>query len=194
MEKLSEEYWNEQYKDQKTGWDVGYPSPAIIKFCLNAIPYDIKILIPGCGNAYEGQELYENGFKNITLLDISQNAIDSAKKKHPELPDRFFVKDDFFQHEEKYELILEQTFFCAIDPKRREEYINKIYNLLVPNGLFVGILFDKDFEDGPPYGGSKEEYEKLIESKFKLIKMEKNFDSIPQRTDSEVFFIARKVD
>lgn len=192
MQNLNKEYWENRYKENKTGWDVGYANPSLIKFCLNVIPYETKILIPGCGNAYEGAELYNNGFHNITLLDISEEAISSAKAKHPELPSSVFKQGDFFDEENQYELIIEQTFFCALDPDIRSNYVDQLYKLLVPNGMVIGVLFNKDFEGGPPFGGSAEEYTKLFERKFEVVRMDQCYDSIPQRQGTEVFFVLRK--
>ena len=192
MQNLDKEYWEDRYREKKTGWDVGYANPSLIKFCLNVIPYETKILIPGCGNAYEGAELYNNDFTNITLLDISEKAISSAQEKHKNLPESVFKQGDFFALEDHYELIIEQTFFCALDPSLREKYVEKIYELLVPNGMVIGVLFNKEFEGGPPFGGTAEEYVKLFEKKFEVVRMDKCYDSIPQRQGTEVFFVLRK--
>ena len=40
----------------------------------------LKILIPGCGNAYEGSYLMEQGFKNTYLIDLSETALKNFKK------------------------------------------------------------------------------------------------------------------
>jgi hypothetical protein len=42
---------------------------------------NVKILIPGCGNAHEAELLLEEGFKNITLLDIAPKACEIISKK-----------------------------------------------------------------------------------------------------------------
>ena len=42
---------------------------------------ELKILIPGCGNAYEGEYLMKHRFKNTHLIDISQEALNGFKKR-----------------------------------------------------------------------------------------------------------------
>ena len=46
----------------------------------------------------------------------------------------------FFEHNKKYDLILEQTFFCALNPALRRAYVAKVYELLNVNGKFPVIL------------------------------------------------------
>ena len=44
---LDKEYWNQQYINNQTGWDIGYPSPALV-IQIDAIEdKNAKILIPG---------------------------------------------------------------------------------------------------------------------------------------------------
>lgn len=43
-------------------------------------------------------------------------------------------------------VLMEQTFFCAINPSLRKDYVAKMHELLAPNGKLVGVLFDKEFE------------------------------------------------
>jgi thiopurine S-methyltransferase len=59
-------------------------------------------------------------------------------------------------------------------------------------GRVAGLLFDKEFVEGPPFGGSKAAYEKLFAEKFHIKTMEGAYNSIPPRQGSELFFIAEK--
>jgi SAM-dependent methyltransferase len=97
---------------------------------------------------------------------------------------------DFFEHKGQYDLILEQTFFCALDPSFRSKYVEHMHQLLKPAGNLVGVLFNKEFEGGPPFGGSKEEYEQLFSKHLHIKKMEPCYNSIPPRKGSELFFSA----
>lgn len=54
---LNEEFWTERYRNQQTGWDIGYPSTPLQKYFEQLSRKDIHILIPGCGNAYEAEFL-----------------------------------------------------------------------------------------------------------------------------------------
>jgi Thiopurine S-methyltransferase (TPMT). len=190
---LDKEYWDNCYKNRETGWDIGYASPALIEYAETMIPKDASILIPGCGNAHEAKALLDKGFKNITLLDIAPTLVNQVQKEFGEAAPVQIICEDFFEHGEKYDYILEQTFFCALDPHLREKYRNKITDLLHPHGILAGLLFNRAFEPtGPPFGGNKTEYQRLFQVAFDILKMEDCFNSIPQRQGSELFIALRK--
>ncbi len=192
LTELNPQYWSDRYEAEQTGWDLGEISPPLKAYFDQLENKDIKILIPGCGRAYEGIYLWENGFKNIHLADYSQLALDEVKKNCSSFPADQLHCVDFFELEGQFDLIVEQTMFCAIDPSFREKYIHKIPELLAPNGKHIGVLFNRDFEGGPPFGGSTKEYATLFSKNLELILMEDCHNSVEPRLGSEVFFIAQK--
>ncbi len=194
MEKsLDQNFWNERWEKQQTGWDIGYASTPIVDFMSGYINKEARILIPGCGNAYEAAFLSENNFRNITLIDISQVAIEKVKKKFQNDPNIQIILGDFFEHSGVYDLIIEQTFFCALDPKLRPQYVNKTHSLLTEEGSLVGVLFGKKFTtEGPPFGGTKEEYISLFGLLYNIKKMELCYNSIRPRQGSELFIELKK--
>ena len=90
--------------------------------------------------------------------------------------------------------MIEQTFFCAIDPKLRKDYVHQSNKLLKPNGKLMGLLFDFPFESGPPFGGSLAEYQGLFSKEFKFSKMEKCYNSIQPRSGNELFIELIKIE
>lgn len=186
-------YWDDRWQQAETGWDIGHAAPAITSFMQTVADKDIKILIPGCGNAYEAEALAQAGFTNITLLDISETLIQQLNEKYRDADAINVILDDFFKHEGRYDIILEQTFFCALNPALRQQYAVKAASLLSENGQITGVLFNRTFEqDGPPFGGSTEEYENYFGTLFEIKKMEACYNSIPPRKGSEVFINFKK--
>ena len=181
-------FWNSSYVTGHTGWDIGKISTPVKEYIDQITDKSISILIPGCGNAYEAEYLSNNGFSNITLIDISDVLVNNLKLKFSG-KDNITVKNkDFFDHNGSYDLIIEQTFFCAVDPSIRNFYSDKMRSLLCDNGNLAGVLFDREFEkDGPPYGGSEAEYRRLFSKNFDIKVLEKCRNSIDQRSGSEVF-------
>jgi SAM-dependent methyltransferase len=150
-------------------------------------------LIPGGGNSYEAEYLFENGFNNVYVVDISSIPLKNLAERIPTFPKENLLHADFFELEDTFDLILEQTFFCALEPSFRKEYVNKMHKLLKPDGKLVGLLFNIPLnDDKPPFGGNKDEYENLFSEKFKIEKMETAYNSIPPRAGNELFFILKR--
>ncbi len=187
-----QEFWNTRWETGQTGWDIGAPSPAFITYFSDFSQKNAAILIPGCGSGHEAEFLLSNGFTNITVIDIAPKAVAILNEKFKSNPNIKILCSDFFQHEGSYDYIVEQTFFCAIDPNLREAYAQQTNELLQPNGKIIAILFDRSFEGGPPYGGSKEEYIQLFTTNFNILSLEPNQLSIPQRMGSELFGVFEK--
>lgn len=189
---LDQEYWENQYKTKATGWDLGKVSPPLKEHFEVIENKDSRILIPGCGNSYEAEYLLSLGFTDITVIDIAPTLIESLQGKFENNPSIKIILGDFFEHQGEYDLIIEQTFFCALPPKMRENYVSKIHQLLSFKGKLVGLLFNKTFESGPPFGGSQTEYEQLFEAKFEILRMDLCLNSIIPRANSELFIEFQK--
>jgi SAM-dependent methyltransferase len=189
---LDQEYWDKQYISNATGWDLGKVSPPIKEYIDTLKDKNSSILIPGCGNSHEAEYLLSQGFTNITLIDIAPTLVENLQEKFKNYPNIKIVLGDFFEHKGKYDLVIEQTFFCALPPTMREKYVVEIHKILAAKGLLVGLLFNKTFESGPPFGGSKAEYEQLFKNHFDFKIMETCHNSIAPRANSELFIKLQK--
>ena len=186
-------YWNDKYLQGSTGWDIGYASTPLVEYFDQLTNKDLRILIPGCGNAYEAEYLVDKGFKNVYLIDWSEAALNSFKKKVHHIPDSNLFCEDYFEHKGEYDLIIEQTFFCAINPSERQRYAKKAHELLVMGGKLAGVLFDDPlFDDHPPFGGNKAEYVEYFKPYFELKVFERAYNSIKPRMGRELFILLVK--
>ncbi|PWJ43949.1 methyltransferase domain-containing protein [Sediminitomix flava] len=193
-ESLDKDYWENKYKNLDTGWDAKAITTPLKTYFDQLEDKNLKILIPGAGNSYEAQYLHEQGFKNVYVVDIAQQPLDNLLQRCPSFPKKHMIKSDFFElKESNFDLIIEQTFFCALDPLLRKRYIVKLNNLLKEKGKVVGLLFDLPLNtDHPPFGGDKTEYLTLFNPLFQIKVFEKCYNSIPPRQDNEFFFIVQK--
>lgn len=183
-------YWQERYQTQQTGWDVGTITPPIKEYIDQLKEKSIRILIPGCGNAHEAAYLWQQGFKNVFLLDYVAEPLNNFSKQYPAFPKNQLLLKDFFTLNETYDLILEQTFFCALNPELRKAYVQKMHQSLNIEGKLVGVMFSSEFEkEGPPFGGTKREYQALFENYFNIAKMELCYNSIQPRQENELFVV-----
>ena len=191
------EFWQQRYEQDSIGWDMGQVSPPL-KAYIEQLPESAKdqaILVPGAGNAYEVGYLYEQGFTNVTLVDFAPAPIEAFVERYPNFPADKLICADFFDlsaEQYQFDWVLEQTFFCAINTSRRDEYVEKIVRLLKPKGKLIGLLFDKDFGRAePPFGGTQAEYQQRFEDRFDIEIMEPSDNSHPARQGSELFIKMR---
>jgi SAM-dependent methyltransferase len=189
---IDENYWNNQYQNHTTGWDLGEISPPIKTYINTLTNKSISILIPGCGNTYEADYLLQEGFTNITVIDIAPTLVEVLQQKFIGNKNINVLLGDFFKHQGTYDVIIEQTFFCALPPTLRQKYVYKMHQLLANNGLLVGLLFNKTFEKSPPFGGSKEEYLSLFKNAFHLNTMATCTNSIMPRANTELWVELQK--
>lgn len=190
---LNSDYWEQRYQNNDTTWDIGSISTPLKEYIDQLKDKSIKILIPGAGNGYEFEYLISKGFNNVFVLDFAQAPLDGLAKRVSDCNKYQLIKSDFFEHSGSYDLIIEQTFFCAIEPALRTAYVHKMESLLNQNGKIIGLLFQFPLtEIGPPFGGSKEEYSFLFQNSFKIKTLETAYNSIKPREGKELFFIFTK--
>ena len=136
------EYWSERYAEENTPWDMGNASPPLIGFLQGLQNKKAKILIPGAGNAYEAEWLHKNGFTNIFVIDLALAPLENLKKRCPDFPQHHLIQGDFFDLNQSFDLVIEQTFFCAIQPSLRTAYVKQMHRILSKGGKLVGVLFN----------------------------------------------------
>jgi hypothetical protein len=191
--KLTKGYWEQRYQQNETGWDVGEITTPLKHYFDQLTNKNCKILIPGGGNSYELDYLQNLGFSNVYVADFAKKPLENIQKRLPFVESKYLIQSDFFEIVDTFDLIIEQTFFCALSPELRLDYVQKAHSILNKNGKMIGLLFQFTLtEHGPPFGGSKTEYEKLFTNHFTIKILETAYNSIKPRQNNELFFIFEK--
>ena len=165
-------YWDTRYRQDDTPWTLSVPSPPIVEF-IKDLDRSLRILVPGAGCCPDIKLLCESGFNHVTVCDISQTAINRLSESLGKEHKVTFYCGDFFEMPGTFDVILEQTFFCALEPDYRSRYVDKMYDLLSDEGMLAGLLFNRHFDKpGPPFGGDRDEYISLFSRKLNIMKME----------------------
>ncbi len=190
---MQRDFWRERYRNKQLGWDLGQVSPPIRSYVDKLEDKNTRILIPGAGRGHEAGYLWRKGFRQTYICEWAPEAVQMFKELQADFPEEHILVQDFFTLEPSYDLILEQTFFCAIDPSMRPAYAKKCAELLAPGGHLAGLLFATPFDKaGPPFGGCKEEYLSYFEPWFEILHMELCENSIKPRLGNELFFELRR--
>ena len=194
----SQEDWQGHYDSNDMGWDLGEVAPPFVKLWQEEKLPVGKVLVPGCGRGYEVVFLAENGFE-VTAIDFSEgaithleNALKERNLKGRVLHQDFFSMDD--SHDGVYDLVLEQTFFCAIAPRQRQDYVLNVARILKPGGMLVGLFYHTDKEGGPPYNTIRQDIESNFSKNFEIQQLDKTSLSAEQRKDKEWLGILKKKD
>ena len=193
-DKVDKAFWSDRYVNKNTGWDMGMISPPLKSFFSGLKDKSLSILLPGCGNAWEAAWLFENGFQHVTIVDIVEEPLQNFRKSYPGFPEQNILAKDFFTLDAHFDLIIEQTFYCAISPIDRDQYVEKMFSLLNPGGLLAGVFFnDPNLTlESPPFRCLEEEYIQRFSRFFHIRKLEPCHNSVPPRSGRELFFIFEK--
>ena len=190
---LDRDFWQQRYADGTTGWDLGAVSPPLQAYFDQLTDKDLRILIPGGGRSYEAEHLHKAGFRNVFVIDLTSAPFEDLLARCPDFLEEHLITGDFFAHDGSYDLIVEQTFFCALDPALRERYVEHMHRLLAPGGKLIGVLFDDPLnDDHPPFGGNKDEYLRLFRPVFEEVLLERCHNSVPPRAGRELWLKAVK--
>ena len=190
---LDQNFWASRYEEEKTGWDIGGPSRPLVEYLDGLKDKEIRILFPGAGFAYDAEYAFKIGFKNVYVSDLVQETKDSFLERIPIFPKEQFLVGDFFTIEKEFDLIMEQTFYCALPPALRDDYVSKMHDILSVGGKLAGVLFTFPLtEQGPPFGGGKDEYQERFSKLFKINLLEDCKNSIESRMGNEVFIEIEK--
>lgn len=183
------EFWSTRWETGETQWDAGSPTAPLAGYIESLEDRDLHILIPGCGSGYEAELLWSKGFHHVYVVDIAEIPLQRFHERNPDFPKDQLICADFFTLDKKFDLVLEQTFYCAIPPTMRDQYVAKMAEIIRPGGKLVGLLFNFPLtEEGPPFGGSEEEYRVRFAPFFELNILQPALNSIKPRLGRELWF------
>ena len=163
-------------------------------------PSDANILDAGCGASFLVDNLLEEGYKNITLLDTSKTSLDIVKKRI-DSDSIEFVCDDIlnFKRDTKFDIWHDRAMFhFLLTTKERESYFKNVQNSLRDNGLAIISTFTTDGEikcaglDTIQYDAKKMLSE--LPSGLRLVESKQFLHNTPKNsTQKYIVFIIEKV-
>ena len=196
MEGYSQEDWQRHYDEDDLGWDLGHVAPPFVDLLESNAIVPCKTLVPGCGRGHEVIFFRENGF-DVTAVDYSIGAVNHLNSVILERKLNTKVLNlDFFEldstHDCLYDLLIEQTFFCAISPSQRLLYVETVVRVLKRGGMIAGLFYHTGKEGGPPFNTTRDDIIKHFSDSFEIRELAQAKNSAEQRKDKEWLVILTK--
>mgnify|MGYP001218290289 FL=1 len=191
-------FWEQRYEKGEIGWDLGAETPVFTAISEKLKPG--KVCILGCGNGYDAISFSKKGF-SVTAVDFARTPINNLQIAARSLSLSIeTIKKDIFDlipdYSSQFDYIIEQTCFCAIDPRKRQQYSNLVLDLLKVGGKLIGLWMplDKNIIDGgPPFGVKENEIKKLFSTKWKITEECFPTQSIEARKGREKLIVFEKL-
>ncbi|MEO8234585.1 MAG: class I SAM-dependent methyltransferase [Flavobacterium sp.] len=166
------EHWEKVFatkQETEVSWYQKFPKTSIQFFIDNKIAKDAKIIDIGGGDSYLIDHLLNLGYTNLSLLDISENAINKIKKRLGEKAEKvtFIISDVLdFKPENTFDVWHDRASFHFLTSK---EDISK-YNTIISQTIAKnGYLFVGTFSENGPLKCSGLEIFQYSESKFNAV-------------------------
>ncbi len=188
--------WQGHYDADDLKWDLGKPAPPFVHYWQQQAPAPGAAIVPGCGRGHEVVFLIRQGFR-VTAVDYAAGAVQRLNRALAQAGlEAAVLQMDFFDldasHDNRYDLMLEHTFFCAIHPSQREAYVAIAGRILKPGGLLVALFYETGENGGPPFNTPEEEVRRHFSGRFVIERLERTPHSDERRKDKEWFALIRK--
>lgn len=145
------DHWENVYatrSDDEVSWTQAHPATSLELIRASGTRHDQPIIDVGAGNARLMDALLEEGFSDLTALDIAGNALERSQRRLGSRAGRVgWLIDDVtrFRPERKYALWHDRAVFHFLtDPEARDRYLQTLQKALEPGGALVLATFAMD--------------------------------------------------
>ncbi len=194
-------FWRDRYRQGGDGWELGEPTPPLVDRLAAAPPEPAggRVAVVGCGRGHDARAFAGAGYE-VWGFDFAEEAVVAARELavgdgvavHFEERDVFTLADAYLAH---FDVVWEYTCFCAIDPARRDEYLDVLRGTLRPDGTLIALFYPvrEGPAEGPPYPATEEEIRRRLEGRFRIDSMEVPARSVERREGLERLVLATPV-
>lgn len=186
--------WKEHWEQQRTPWDAGATAPSLVDLVASGTLPTGRALVPGAGSGYDVLTLAAPD-RTAIGLELSPIAVQRFEERRAEAEVSADVAQmlvaDFFEWEpeQKFDVIWDYTFLCAIPLNRREEWARRVDELLAPEGELVMLIFPNrpihDDPERPPFVLTPDAVRELLTPRFEPVHLAPAERSHPGRGGNE---------
>lgn len=146
----SASYWEQRYRSQNTDFDWYLRFDHFKHIVAELANPSSQILVIGCGNSTMSADMYNEGFTNITNIDISDTVIKNMREKYSHLEGMTWHTMDVRKMpqftNQQFDLVIDKgttdAILCGNNSFRNAELMNReIFRLLKVGGHFVVISY-----------------------------------------------------
>jgi len=171
-------YSTKEFKE--TSWFQEKPEISLNIIQSLGLSKKAQIIDIGGGNSFLADHLLELGYRNISVLDISETAIEKAKERLGEKSEQVnWICSDVTEYnfEQEFEVWHDRAAFHFLTENRQvESYISKLKTSLRSGGYFILGTFS---ENGPDKCSgieirkySSKDLQELFEKDFEIVRLE----------------------
>jgi SAM-dependent methyltransferase len=198
-------YWERAYREGRTGWELGEAAPPLVR-ALRALPVRHDAVVLGCGRGHEVRMLAALGWPRVVGVDFAASALAEARAHGERVAPAGaaqaahvieWLHDDVLalgsDRPNAFDLVVEHTCYCAIDPVTRDSWAGSVSATLRPAGVLVALFYTHARPGGPPFGATAVEVVAGLEAHGLVVEhQEQPADSAPKRAGDETLVIARR--
>jgi len=147
----AKEHWENIYQiknSEEVSWHQDKPITSLKLISELSLDKDFRIIDVGAGDSKLVDNLLNLGFKNITALDISLNALEKSKKRLGNMADDIkWVVSDLrkFETEDRYDLWHDRAVLHFLTKEEDiNRYVDAVRQFLKPNGYLIVSTFSLD--------------------------------------------------
>jgi methyl halide transferase len=196
-------FWKQAYDNGQDRWELGRAAPPLVRSVAELVGREKieRAIVLGCGRGHEARLLRRSGVEQVTAVDFVSTAIEQARMTDGDdginATIDWRVQDVFdLSRSDRagFDLVLEHTCFCAIDPARRSEWFDMVAAILRSGGVLLALFYAHGREGGPPFTTNRIEIEQavLARTDFALESIEVPGDSIEKRAGQELLVRVRR--
>ena len=149
----NQEHWEKVYLEKQpieVSWYEPMPEVSLNLIRGLHLDKDAAIIDIGGGDSFLAEFLVSEGYNNVTVVDISSNALERARQRMCEKADEvtWIVADaSEFKADRQYDLWHDRaTFHFFTDSEKREKYLQQLRQAVKPGGFVILGTFS---ENGP---------------------------------------------
>jgi len=152
------EYWNSRFESEDTyEWLVNYKDVRQeLLPILKTFDNGAKLLQLGCGNSNFANDIYSDGFENITNIDISDVCVQKMKLKYPHMTFETMDMTAMTFEDASFDVVIEKATLDSllVDCKSPWDLSDQSYELVMkclrevkrvmkPGGKFISLTFSQ---------------------------------------------------